>query len=992
MDLKVHLNSGDSQLVVHAIPKNSRFPVGFLTGTLLPDHLHIGTAELEDHWHGHGLGSAMYEALFAHAHHQGVKKVAGGTHSTSAHKVHQKLAQKHGLGYEAKQVRPTTDEGRNDDAYGPYKYTLKSEQIRPTSSEKEQPVFNREVSGSSPESGSTLLDDSDTLEKSMLPLIAGMMAAVPTTDLAAWSPKGLHNELVPIAHLESSFGQHMNHAPSSKGEYHSALGALGIKPVTVHEEYLRSPSLQKLYPGLTGPETFTQKLKKDPQFYNVMGGAHWVHLKRVLGSPEKAAYGWRWGIGAAKGRVDPEHDPYVAKYKALSRGVQAGHLKKGEIASDVDRLLTADEIGDRLMGLKLVGDPQQLNGYLDAAAARGNEDNRVISALLQNPSLDGEQLHRILGICSPECRAAVLQHPNSDDHHVGTVLESDPSRADLVAAVQHPHVRPAQILVALDAARALGTKLPEALPYFGRPDLLSEDISTYIAKVTDPDIEDQDSEFWPVLAHHPNLSLRDFEALLSSQHPMRQHVLTRKMSEPELLRYAADPRLNNRFDKTDALTVLRSQPRLSDSVCTAFAARPFADIKTHLAGLRYAQEMSAVGKELEDSTFGKSLKEWLPLQKMAVHPKDMKGLARALTSEGPQLVDHKPHLEAHPEAHQHLVNDYRKNVLESGDQAKRVKAPGAGITRKVVYKLPAEAAQHDLFHPSSGRTEDRRFMVKPYHEAVSRRLTNWMQHPIQGWAEMATQGLFHAAGIGDLHQKVHVSEHPVASGRSQPMLVVALEPNMETIYDRYKRYGFHSPGHEEKTKVQARKIGIMDWLTNNLDRHMGNLLVNHQTGDLLAIDHSRNFQYRNNDKERRPPRGAGSEPLVDNFNTYLRNSALSYVDPHPSTTGNGSKPRRAEENPYERHMGYMQDYAPIINEWWPSVSKQVRAEMQKHLQSIKDPEVRAHISRNFEKRADILDQMADFGLENFGVDDWHSYANAPFFRYGTNDHELPDWK
>src|SRR4029077_5292263 len=112
------------------------------------------------------------------------------------------------------------------------------------------------------------------LDKSLPGLLAGLTAAVPVSELAAWTPRALHNELVPIAHLESSWGQHMNHAPSPKGEYHTAVGALGIKPVTVHEEYLRSPSLQKLYPGLTGPVTFMQKLKADPQFYNIMGGAH----------------------------------------------------------------------------------------------------------------------------------------------------------------------------------------------------------------------------------------------------------------------------------------------------------------------------------------------------------------------------------------------------------------------------------------------------------------------------------------------------------------------------------------------------------------------------------------------------------------------------------------------------------------------------------------------------------------------------------------------
>lgn len=84
-----------------------------------------------------GLGMSLYEAVLAHAKHtHGAKKVYGGMHSTKAHWVHQKLAEKHGLHYDAD---PAIEDwgGRDewqragpadyDARYMPYVYTLKND-------------------------------------------------------------------------------------------------------------------------------------------------------------------------------------------------------------------------------------------------------------------------------------------------------------------------------------------------------------------------------------------------------------------------------------------------------------------------------------------------------------------------------------------------------------------------------------------------------------------------------------------------------------------------------------------------------------------------------------------------------------------------------------------------------------------------------------------------------------------------------------------------
>lgn len=134
-----------------------------------------------------------------------------------------------------------------------------------------------------------------------------------------WTPNGLHKELHPIAQLESSFGRNTTHARHSKGEFHTAHGAVGLKPVTAHEQYKRTPALQKLFPDLHDEGKFTKELKSNHAFYNAVASAHWSHLKKMFGTPEDAAFAWRWG--PSKAAKTPRElraaDPYVIGYKNM---------------------------------------------------------------------------------------------------------------------------------------------------------------------------------------------------------------------------------------------------------------------------------------------------------------------------------------------------------------------------------------------------------------------------------------------------------------------------------------------------------------------------------------------------------------------------------------------------------------------------------------------------------------------------------------------------
>ncbi len=76
-------------------------------------------------YQGKGLGQAMYEATYAHAKNAlGISQVEGGPHSPEAHKLHTRLAAKHGFQYSA----PLTPElAGTDYPHMPYSYAIKDE-------------------------------------------------------------------------------------------------------------------------------------------------------------------------------------------------------------------------------------------------------------------------------------------------------------------------------------------------------------------------------------------------------------------------------------------------------------------------------------------------------------------------------------------------------------------------------------------------------------------------------------------------------------------------------------------------------------------------------------------------------------------------------------------------------------------------------------------------------------------------------------------------
>ncbi|NDG27220.1 MAG: hypothetical protein EB120_08605, partial [Proteobacteria bacterium] len=94
---------------------------------------------------------------------------------------------------------------------------------------------------------------------------------------------------------------------------------------------------------------------------------------------------------------------------------------------------------------------------------------------------------------------------------------------------------------------------------------------------------------------------------------------------------------------------------------------------------------------------------------------------------------------------------------------------------------------------------------------------------------------------------------------------------------------------------------------------------------------------------------------------------------------------------YDDRISFLQDHAAPAFDWWGRVGKNVRDTMYKHLEAIKNPEVRAHIKRNFDARADWLDERAEMGIENYG-EDWHHDSVPQYRPHEKTDEEVEQEK
>lgn len=166
----------------------------------------------------------------------------------------------------------------------------------------------------------------------------------------SWSPKFLHKELYPIAFLESNFNKNIDHEKSIRGDFFTAFGPLGLKPITAWEQFKKTPYIKKQYAHIDTQQEFENLFYNSIGFYNKIASAHWRSLRLRYPTVFYAAYAWRWGPGAADKIQEEElwQDEYVNRYKEKStlannsktKDINFISLESAEAARDIREALS----------------------------------------------------------------------------------------------------------------------------------------------------------------------------------------------------------------------------------------------------------------------------------------------------------------------------------------------------------------------------------------------------------------------------------------------------------------------------------------------------------------------------------------------------------------------------------------------------------------------------------------------------------------------------
>lgn len=359
------------------------------------------------------------------------------------------------------------------------------------------------------------------------------------------------------------------------------------------------------------------------------------------------------------------------------------------------------------------------------------------------------------------------------------------------------------------------------------------------------------------------------------------------------------------------------------NVLSTLGTRRCAASDTNSAGVIFSmdQKISPVGIEVKNFRVTDAIIS-------AIMPLDR--LAAASSPLGPDLIDPEPHYSTSP--HDRFAKNYAE-VQKTGGARKSKALAGIGRSKKVVWA--------DIPNEPTGT----KYISKPYFEKPPADLEDMYRAPIGGWAEMTSQGLYHAAGIGHLHQQVIA-----ASADHGPVIVI----RADRVHKRLAASSQWSDDHgrwvvlgtdDDHHKNAARKIVMMDWLSNNHDRNSSNLCL----PGPLAIDHGAAFQYMRNGEAR-----SGD----DYFEHYAANPehATHDLDPH-------------HIHDFAGQTAMHRAYGPVLK-WWSGVSAPVRQEFARHLDQVRDPKLKDGIRRNFSVRADWLDRMAGGGHVDLGHA-WH---------------------
>ena len=319
----------------------------------------------------------------------------------------------------------------------------------------------------------------------------------------------------------------------------------------------------------------------------------------------------------------------------------------------------------------------------------------------------------------------------------------------------------------------------------------------------------------------------------------------------------------------------------------------------------------------------------------SVKPVDWNRILRSHDESQPMWVDPTQHLAENP------APSHYQNLLKDLKPIKGEKVQGTGVSAKMIHKVPGPDGTDTV-------------MAKPYFKAIESHSRGWVKRPILGWSTMATKALYNAGKIGHLCEDVSTHQH-----EGVPLTVHKFSADHKEVMNLRDDISNNSVPINH---LNAKQIALMDFLTDNNDRHMGNLMVGDlpdETGKhpILAIDHERSFQYHE-----RPSSG---------IHTPFKNAMAGGLNDVRFQTA------RFAGNEYQSRVGGPGGKQPEwyetdndLAKWWTDNRDNMKAELEKQLSSIKDEKIRNHIRDNFHSRAAALGGWADeanrFGAENLG--------------------------
>jgi hypothetical protein len=262
------------------------------------------------------------------------------------------------------------------------------------------------------------------------------------------------------------------------------------------------------------------------------------------------------------------------------------------------------------------------------------------------------------------------------------------------------------------------------------------------------------------------------------------------------------------------------------------------------------------------------------------------------------ISDHTPHLRA-PESLTPDIHHFETH-LNGPTSHKPIMGQFTGIEPKAVYR---HGSNHYLIKPAGNHISHGSFLGSA---------APW------AWSEMMSQDLYHSAGIGDLHQKVHITSH-----EGKPALVIHMHPGLLTADQTVSQ----DENRAEKIfdhKSDLSKIHMMDYVLGNTDRHGSNLGVTEE-GRPMAIDNGLSFALDH------------GYAIGDEFSSDLHENHKDI----------------AQADSVTRAWGGNRNDPETLN-WWNGVKDRVKERYHRNLDEIPDQGYASKLREAFDSRFDTV--------------------------------------